>query len=233
VSTHSQKHIAQSIELEPDSTISRAYQALYTNIVLSWKQEQQPLPRTIALTGPVTYEEQGVAAANIAIVAAQNGAYPILVDANLHNPILHRLFDLNAPGLGDLFGSQEISAQTVASALYKTSVPNLLLLSAGQKQPSTAEIGRFFATRFTAFLRSLRQFLQESQAQETGRRPGLLIFSCPPVLSGIDTSLISSQVEQTFLVIVAGRTTRTQARKAQEQLQRAHANVEGMVLLNA
>jgi succinoglycan biosynthesis transport protein ExoP len=232
VSTHSQKRLALLTDHQPDSKTSVAYQTLYTNIALSWKQEQQLLPHTISLTVPAAYPEQGLAAANLAIAAAQNGTRTILVDANLHEPVLHRLFDLNIPGLSDLFGSQELTTQTVAPYLSKTSVPDLLLLSAGQKQPSAAEIGRFFANRFSALLSSLRQFLQESQAQETERKPGLIIFSCPPVLSGTDTSLISAQIEQTFLVIVAGRTTHSQAIKAQEQLQRAHAHTEGMVLLD-
>jgi Mrp family chromosome partitioning ATPase len=232
VRTSSQKHLALLTDQEPDAPIGMAYQALYTNIALSWKQDQQLLSHTVLLTVPSTYPEQGVAAANIAIAAAQHGTFTILVDADLHKPVLHRLFDLNILGLSDLFSSQELTAQTVAPYLSKTSVPDLLLLSAGQKQPSTAEIGRFFSTRLSALLSSLRQFLQESQAQETERKPGLIIFSGPPVLSGTDTSLMSSQIEQTFLVIVAGRTTRTQAIKAQEQLQRAHTNTEGMVLLD-
>jgi Mrp family chromosome partitioning ATPase len=193
-------------------------------MAFSWKQDQL---HTILLAAPSTYPEQGIVAANTAIASAKNGTFTILVDADLHTPVLHRLFDLNILGLSDLFSSQELTAQTVAPYLSKTSVPDLLLLSAGQKQPSTAEIGRFFSTRFTALLSSLRQLLQETE-----RRPGMIIFSCPPVLAGTDTSLISSQIEQTFLVIVAGRTTRTQAIKAQEQLQRAHANTEGMVLLD-
>lgn len=224
MSTHSQKHLALLTDYEPDSTISMAYQALYTNIALSWQQDQ---PHAILLTVPSTYPEQGLVAANVAIAAAQNGTFTILVDANLHEPVLHRLFDLNILGLSDLLGSQELTAQTVAPYLSKTSVPDLLLLSAGQKQPSKAESGRFFSSRFSALLSSLRQILQTTE-----RKPGLIIFSCPPVLSGTDTSLISSQIEQTFLVIVAGRTTRAQAIKAQEQLQRAHANTEGMVLLD-
>ena len=238
MSIRSQKRLALLTDHQPDSKTSMAYQALYTNIALSWKQDQQPQPQqplqshAISLTVPSTYPEQGAVAANLAIAAAQNGTFTILVDANLHEPVLHHLFDINILGLSDLFSSQELTAQTVAPYLSKTSVPDLLLLSAGQKQPSTAEIGRLFAKRFSALLSSLRQFLQESQAQETERKPGLIIFSCPPVLSGTDTSLISSQIEQTFLVIVAGRTTRTQAIKAQEQLQRAHAHTEGMVLLD-
>jgi len=240
VSTRSQKRLALLTDHEPDAKTSMAYQALYTNIALSWKQDRQLLPEqphTISLTVPSTYPEQGVVAANLAIAAAQNGTCTILVDANLHEPVLHRLFDINILGLSDLFGNQELTAQTVAPYLSTTPVPDLLLLSAGQKQPSTAEIGRFFATRFSDLLSSLRQRLQElqaqkSQEQEAERKPGLIIFSCPPVLSGTDTSLISSQIEQTFLMIVAGRTTRTQAIKAQEQLQRAHTHTEGMVLLD-
>jgi succinoglycan biosynthesis transport protein ExoP len=227
VSIHSQKHSGLLIDQEPASIISMAYQALYTNIALSWKHDQPLSSHTILLAVPSTYPEQGIVAANIAIAAARNETFTILVEADLHQPILHRFFGLNILGLSDLFSSQELTAQTVAPYLSKTPVPDLLLLSAGQKQLPAVEIGRFFASKFTILLSSLRQILEEM-----GRKPGLIIFSCPPVLSGTDASLISAQIEQTFLVIATGHTRRTQAIKAQEQLQRAHANIEGMILLN-
>jgi len=34
------------------------------------------------------------------------------------------------------------------------------------------------------------------------------------------------------LTIIAGRTTREQAKQAQEQLQRAHTNLAGIIMLN-
>jgi Mrp family chromosome partitioning ATPase len=51
-------------------------------------------------------------------------------------------------------------------------------------------------------------------------------------LEDVDAPLISSLVEQTFLLISAGQTTRMQAKKAQEQLQLAHAKLAGIVMLD-
>ena len=73
----------------------------------------------------------------------------------------------------------------------------------------------------------LGQWLAETEAKQ-----GLVIFNAPPVLAGPDASLIGALVEQTILIIVKGRTTRTQAKQAQEQLQRAHTNVVGIVMLD-
>jgi Mrp family chromosome partitioning ATPase len=67
---------------------------------------------------------------------------------------------------------------------------------------------------------------------ETEAGPGLVIFNAPPVLVGPDASLIGALVEQTILTIAKGHTTRTQAKQAQEQLQRAHANLTGIVMLD-
>ncbi len=202
-----------------------AYQKLYTNIALSWRKEQQQ--HTILLTTPSPYPAQDLVAINTAIAAAQNGTTTILVDADLHTPASQRFFGSPGPGLSDLLASQELTPQTIAPYLSTTATPNLQLLSAGQKQPSLEEVGRFFTTNLAALLDGLRRL-----SQETARGPALIMVHCPPVLASIEAALISSQVEQTFLVIVAGNTKRTHARKAQEQLQRAHAHIEGMILLN-
>ncbi len=50
-----------------------------------------------------------------------------------------------------------------------------------------------------------------------------------------EEALFSSRlpgVEQTILAIVKGRTTRSQAKQAQEQLQRAHVNLAGIIILD-
>lgn len=67
---------------------------------------------------------------------------------------------------------------------------------------------------------------------ETEDAPGMIIFNSPPVLAGPDASLIGTLVEQTILIIAKDRTTRTQAKQAQEQLERAHTNLVGIVILD-
>jgi Mrp family chromosome partitioning ATPase len=74
---------------------------------------------------------------------------------------------------------------------------------------------------------SLCQFLAETE-----HKPSLILFNSPPVLTGIEASMISTLVEQTFLTITLGRTTHAQAKQAQQQLQRAHAKLAGVILLD-
>jgi len=47
-----------------------------------------------------------------------------------------------------------------------------------------------------------------------------------------DASVISSIVDQTFLLVIIGQTKRTQALKAQKQLERAHAKSVGVIILD-
>ena len=74
---------------------------------------------------------------------------------------------------------------------------------------------------------TLRYFLTETE-----QRAGMIIFNSAPVSEGIDASLIGSLVEQTFLLISTSQITRTQAKQAQEQLQRAHAKLAGIIMLD-
>ncbi|MBO0779263.1 MAG: CpsD/CapB family tyrosine-protein kinase [Ktedonobacteraceae bacterium] len=227
MSTLSHKHIALLSDYEAGSAYAAAYHTLYTNISLDWDRERT-CQRTILFTTPMPYPGLATASANVAIAAAQNGTPTILIDANLRAPELQRLFDVAAPGgLYDLLRSQNIDAQAIDVALRATRTPDLHLLCAGEKQPETQELHRLFSTRLTALLDGLRAWLQERESQA-----GLVMINGPSVLAGVEASLLSARVEQTFLIIAAGRTTRNQARRAQEQLERARAHLAGTVLLD-
>jgi hypothetical protein len=52
-------------------------------------------------------------------------------------------------------------------------------------------------------------------------------------LADAGASLIGAQTEQAVLTIVAGRTTREQAKEAQTQLEQAHAKLVGALVVNS
>jgi len=58
------------------------------------------------------------------------------------------------------------------------------------------------------------------------------VSSAYPMVWALSISLIGALVEQTLLTVIVGRTTREQAKQAQEQLQRAHTKLAGFILLN-
>src|SRR5262249_17735632 len=132
----------------------------------------------------------------------------------------------NSAGLSDLLSNGAITTQKLASCLEETFLPGLRLLSRGSEMPGY-EFSRLLASAAQGLLTALRQWLATNEG-----KPGLIVFHCPPVLAGIDASEIGALVDQTFLLIVSGRTTRVQARKAREQLDRAHAKLAGIIMLD-
>jgi Mrp family chromosome partitioning ATPase len=211
-----------------NSAYSIAYQTVYANIRFDWDTEQSQ-QYAILLAPPAYSPGQTSAVVNIAIAAAQSGTPTILVDADLRRPGLHEYFGASStPGLSDWLASgQSMHEEIVTSFLNKTFIPDMHLLSAGTIPLQSQEINRLLSTKLAALVTALRQHLAEVDS-----RPSMIIFHGPPVLMGIDASLIGALVERTFLMIVAGHTTRTQARLAQEQLRRAHAMLAGSILLN-
>ena len=225
MSIPSQEQVSLLTDYEAGSTYSTAYQTLYANIRFNWDSEHQK-QQTILITTPVVTPRQSEVAANIAIVAAQNGTPTLVVDANFRAPSLQQRFgQAESKGLSDLLTENTRQSQALAPYLSATFVPGLRLLCTGKTPIQSPNL--LLSENLRDIIVSLRQFLAETE-----NKPSLVIFNSPPVLTGLEASAIGSLVEQTFLTIVRGRTTRTQAKQAQEQLQRAQAKLAGVILLD-
>lgn len=223
----SQEQVALLTDYDSNSAYSIAYQRLYASIRLNWNSDQVR-QQSILLAAPTSYTGQATVAANIAIAAAQSGTPTLLVDADLHMPGLHQRFGVGEQaGFYDLLQAERITSQHIDACLSKTFVPELRLLGAGKVSAQVAELNLLFSARLREIVTGLLSYLAETE-----KRPAMLIFHSTPVLAGIEASCISTLVAQTFLVLVAGQTTRRQARLAHEQLQRAQAKLVGAVLLN-
>jgi Mrp family chromosome partitioning ATPase len=215
-------------DYDAGTAYSEAFHTLFANIRFNWESDASTSSQvhTLLLTTPSDYAEQAAAAANLAIVAAQSGTATILVDANLRRPSLQQRFGLErSAGLSDLLLEEEPTSQKVASYLQSTFIPCLRVLSAGTSSAQGAAL--LLSSKLERCLCSIRQVLVESES-----KPGMVIYHSAPALAGADASLIGALVEQTLLTVIVGRTTREQAKQAQEQLQRAHTKLAGLILLN-
>ena len=218
-----QEQVTLLTDYDTDSAFSIAYQKLYANVSFAWNREQVR-QQTVLFATPTTYIGQATVPANVAIVAAQSGTPTILVDANVHTPTLEQRFGLSKNiGLSDMLTQK--TPPSIATALSETFVPNLRLLSAGTAP--LQEISMLFTTRFHALVNGLCTFLAETE-----REPGIIIFNSPAVLASAEAALISDAVNETFLTIISGRTTRRQAKQAQEQLQHTHGTLAGVIMLD-
>lgn len=222
ISSHEQ--VALLTDYDAQSAYSIAYQQLYASIRLNWNSEQGHT-QTVLLVAPTEAASQATAAANVAIAAAQSGTPTLLVDANLRHPSLQQRFGLgDSAGLSELLASQSLSTQHIKACLKQTFVPGLSLLSAGK---TSSDSNLLIATRLHTVVDCLRQYFAD-----TAEQPTLIVFHTEPVLHRADAAFISTLVDQTFLLIAAGRTKRAQARRAHEQLQQAHAKLTGAILLD-
>lgn len=224
MSIRSQEQVALLTDFDTNSAYSNAYYTLYTNIRSNWKGNDA-LQHTLLLATPTASSEYAAAAANIAIAAAQSGTPTVLVDADLRAPGLQQRFGLTKnTGWSDLLNAKTITPRDIAAALQETFVPGLRLLAAGTTDIHTPDL---LSAKLGATITCLRTYLSETESS-----PCLVIFNSAPVLAGPDTSLLGTEVEQTLLTIVKGRTTRAQARQAQEQLELAHVHLSGLVVLD-
>lgn len=221
-----QAHVALLTDYDIASPMSEAYYTLFANIRFNWKSGQAQ-PHTLLITTPMAYSRQRVLTTNLAIAAAQSGIPTILVEADLHSNGLERYFGRQKQlGLRQLLAESPLTTRKLAAYLLQTFVPGLRLLGGGSQSDGNTNAPVLLQAPLQNVMDSLRQHMAEAGGNES-----IVIVNGPPVLQGPDASLLASCVEQTIMTIVKGYTTRAQAKQAQEQLQRARADLAALVML--
>ena len=220
----SQEQVSLLTDYDAGSVYTAAYHELYANIRFNWDTQKQQ--HTVLITTPAFYAGHAAAAANIGIAAAQNGVPTIVVDADVQHPSLQQRFGIGETlGLSDLLASDTITADRIAAQLCPTFVRGLRLLCAGKTPLAPTTL--LAEGKIEELLSGLRSYLAETEATSS-----LIIVNGPSVIGGTHAAQLSNLLDQTLLVIVTGRTTRKQAKQAQEQLVRAHANLAGVIMLD-
>ncbi|HPT59680.1 MAG TPA: polysaccharide biosynthesis tyrosine autokinase [Fervidobacterium sp.] len=90
------EHPELAIEHSPASGFSEAVKLLSTNIEYS---NSNP-PKVVALTSPEPYDGKTILAANVALSYAQNGYKTLLLNLDMRNPKIEKLFSLGNTKIG-------------------------------------------------------------------------------------------------------------------------------------
>jgi len=171
--------------------------------------------RVLLITSPMPCEGKTTTLANLGLALAQSGKRVVLVDANLRNPGLHRVFGLpQEPGLGTLLGAGEHELRS--GALRETMVPGLKVLAAGQLPQSVAEV--LDRPEMGALLRGLR-----SEAD-------YVLVDSPAVLGLSDAAILAESADAVLLVVEARMTRLEALAHAVASLQPAGKRLLGVVL---
>ncbi len=199
---------------EPRSSMAEAYRALYARLRFSntnGPASSNRMPGTMLITSPSSALEKRDIAVNLGVVTAQAGLRVLLVDADLRQPELHRVFGLaNSTGLTTLLAGSGDCRECIS----QTHVPNLSVLSSGPvAEPLTLNSQR------------LPQLVAELKACAD-----VVLFDGPPVMVSADAMVLAALVEGTLLAVKGDATQRQVAIQAMQRLCGVQAKMVGAVL---
>lgn len=198
------------IEGDPKAITSEAFRTLRTNLMFTSPEREL---KTILITSVAPGDGKSTISANLAAAWAQSGARVVLVCCDLRRPVTHTIFGVrNNGGLsGYLSGRAALD-----EIIVQTSVRGLDLIPSGPIPPNPAELLQS---------KAMRECLVELRD-----RYDIVICDGAPVIAVTDAAIVASQTDGTVLVLDVDDNTREAAVQAKELLERAKANILGVVL---
>jgi len=202
--------VALSPHADPNSAFAEAYRSVRTALQFS---TASGAPRRLVITSSSKEEGKSTTALALAINFAQMGKPVLIIDADLRNPVLHKLLKIdNARGLSNYL-SGNIRPMEV---IHKTDIPNLFVMTTGPLPPNPVEL-----------LSSMKLLTLLSQCEEHFAH---IIVDGPPVIGIADSIVLCNQVENSVFVIESGKTRKGHAKAALKRLHQSGVHPLGVIL---
>ena len=198
------------VAVEPYGPQAEAFRDLRSKIMANdAAQGRQPL----AVVSPDHGDGRTYVAANLAVTFSQLGERTVLVDGNLRDPGVHKLFGLKErASLSDLLNGRRPAKPFDRSA----DLPGLFIMQVGAPPPNPLEL--------------LQQPIFGILLRELQREFDRVIVDTPPARHTADARVIAATCRQSVLV---GRHGKTEARTMNvlvDRLRRTQATIAGVVL---
>lgn len=196
----------------PQDYVSEALRTIRAGILLS--SADRP-PKVILMTSAKKGEGKTTILSNLAVTLAQAYHKTLIIDADMRQSSLSRLFlgtGAGNPGLSELLAGQARLGDVVKS----TSIPALDILPAGSPAPNPAEL--------------LSSQTMRNLILDLSTRYELILIDSPPVLPVADSLMLSRLVDSVVLVTRSNYTERHAAAEARRRLVRVNARLLGVVL---
>ena len=137
----------------------------------------------LMISGPSPKVGKTFVSANLAAVVAQSGQRVLLVDVDMRKGYLHKVLGIPVEnGLSDLLATR----CDLATAIHKTAIENLDIVSRGQIPPNPSEL--LMHSNFSAFLEQVSALYD------------LVILDTPPFLAVTDAAIVGRQSGTSLIV---------------------------------
>ncbi|MBK7042818.1 MAG: polysaccharide biosynthesis tyrosine autokinase [Rhodanobacteraceae bacterium] len=192
------------------SGFAEAYRSVRTALQFS---TESGVPSVLVITSTQPGEGKSTTAKSLARNFALLGKRVLLIDADLRNPSLHRVFELdNSMGLSNCLSG----AAKPGQCIHRVDQAGISVMLSGPLPPNPAEL-----------LAGPRMISLLTQASE---RFDQIIIDAPPVLGLADAPILGNLAKGTLLVIEAGRTRVGAVNATIKRLLSARTRLLGAVL---
>lgn len=194
---------------KPRHPIAEAYRSLRTN--LEFAAAARPL-KTILVTSADSGEGKTSVASNLAMIISQADKKVILIDADLRKPSVHEFMKMtNENGVSDLFRGRT----SIQNAMRIGKNERIAVITGGTPPPNPAEL--LASRKMDQVLSGLKDVAD------------VVVVDGPPFAVS-DAAILAAKVDGVIVVVRPGYTREAAARVMLEQLNRAGANIVGVVL---
>ncbi len=193
---------------DPKSPVSEQYRVIRTNLEFSNLDNDL---KVICVTSSIQNEGKSTVVANLAATFQQLDKKILVIDADLRNPTLNKLFGvMSRDGLTDVLASRK----TLDKCINK--IENVDVLIAGSMPPNPAEV--LASRKMREFINSIREEYD------------YIFIDSPPIGQVADAGIISSYCDGVIFVVGSNEVESNMAKIAKERLESVNANILGVIL---
>lgn len=197
--------------LSADSSfvIKEAYNLIRTNLLFTQQGEKCPI---FVVSSPTANNGKSINSINMAISFAQMGKRTLLIDADMRNPTIHRMFSIPVKnGLSEI-----LAGLTDSITVTRTDIENLSVLTAGKNPPNPAEL------LSSARMDKLLDFVKAHY--------DCVIVDTPPINLVTDSAAFAQRATGYIIIVKYDTTDIQDVRTAVNTLKNIDANILGFVL---
>lgn len=211
-----EKKLLEKINLESIKELNplmiEAFRNLRTNIEFVTSCNSL---KSIVITSTMPKEGKSFSTAMLASAIANTGKKTIIIDCDLRNPNMHKLFKLpNERGLTNYLAGKFM----LTDVICKSNIEGLFIITSGTKPPNPTEL--LSSQNMKALMRTLRNEYD------------YIIIDTPPVGLVVDAGVLAQITDGTIFVISSGKSDRKKTIKAKEIIRQVGGNIIGVVLNN-
>ena len=195
---------------DPKSVISEQYRAIRTNIEYSNVDQNT---KTILVTSSDKNEGKTTTVSNLAVSFANLNKKILLIDCDLRNPSIHKMFRLN-----NIYGLTDILAKDRAAdkCIQETELENLYVLTAGAIPPNPAEI--LSSEKMKNLIEDLKNIYD------------YIFIDTPPIGLVTDAGVLSSFIDGVVLVVKSESIEKKYLEETKKKLDAVDARILGAIL---